>query len=361
MTSYSSDWVVCGACGHGREYNLLVGVRIEGEPDLDLRPEKMNLVPLDSWIQRCPHCKYCAQDISKFDEGLRAVMKSTAYQRILADSRLPRLAQTFVCAGMIAEASSQPGEAGWSYLHAAWVLDDQKNEELARHWRGWAADVFLSLLAKGETFAEDGASELVAADCLRRAGRGAEALPLIDGALARGGDDKVRQALAFERKLIALGDLSQHGFWDARKAAERLEGGCSCGAVRYRVNARPDTALSCHCKACQRRSGTCFASFAYFLEADVEVLQGEMTEYEQRSDESGRWLRMQFCPRCGTTVTRREEARPGMLAITIGTLDAPDEMRITHHIWLDSRWRMQLLPWGVEHYPTGSPGTLKGS
>jgi hypothetical protein len=159
---------------------------------------------------------------------------------------------------------------------------------------------------KGETFAEDaGASELVAADCLRRAGRGTEALPVIDGALGRDGDDKVRKALAFERKLIALGDLARHGIWEAEKAAQRLEGGCVCGAVRYRVNGMPGIALACHCKFCQRRTGTAFASLAYFLEADVEVLQGEMTEYEQRSDESGRWQRMQFCPRCGTTVAQR--------------------------------------------------------
>lgn len=359
MTSYSSGFVTCGACGHGHEYNRLVGTYVEGEPDLDLRPPEMHRSTMSSWIQRCPSCKYCARDVSKFDEGLRAVMKGDAYQAILNDGQLPKLASTFVCAGMLDEAAGRPGDAGWSYLHAAWVLDDHRNEELARHWRGWAADVFLALLAKGEAFAEDGASELVASDCLRRAGRGAEALPVIDGALGRDGDEKVRKALAFERKLIALGDLSPHGIWEAEKAAQRLEGGCVCGAVRYRVNGMPGIALACHCKFCQRRTGTAFASLAYFLETDVEVLQGELPEYEQRSDESGRWLRMQFCQRCGTTVAQRTEERPGMRAIAIGTLDAPDEIRITRHIWTDSRWWWFLVPGDVERFPTGSAGEPK--
>jgi hypothetical protein len=228
MTSYKSAHVTCGACGQEQEYNLLTSTNTQGEPDLDLRPPEMQRSTMASWIQRCRSCGYCAPDLSKFDEGLRAVMNGTAYRAILEDRQLPRLAATFVCSGMLDEAANRPGDAGWSCLHAAWVLDDWGKDELARHWRGRAADVFLALLAKGETFAEDaGASDLVVADCLRRVGRGAEALPVIDGALARDGDDTVRKALAFERKLITLGDLARYTIWDARKAAEQLEGGAA--------------------------------------------------------------------------------------------------------------------------------------
>lgn len=218
MTSYSSRFVTCGACGHGFEYNQLAGTSTEGGPDLDLRPAEMHRSTMDCWIHRCPSCGYCARDLAKFDERFRAVMEMTAYRAILSDRQLPKLASTFLCAGMLDEAAGRPGDAGWSYLHAAWVLDDHDKDDLARHWRGWAADVFLAVVAKGETFADDGASELIVADCLRRAGRGAEALPVIDGALARDGDDTVRKALAFERKLIALGDVSRHTVWDAKQA-----------------------------------------------------------------------------------------------------------------------------------------------
>lgn len=73
------------------------------------------------------------------------------------------------------------------------------------------------------------------------------------------------------------------------------EGGCLCGAVRYRVRGKPVVSVVCHCKFCQRRLGSAFATFAYFDETNVEFIQGHVTEYEHRSDESGRWLRMQFC------------------------------------------------------------------
>ena len=87
------------------------------------------------------------------------------------------------------------------------------------------------------------------------------------------------------------------------------EGGCLCGAVRYRAKNEPERKSICHCRNCQRRTGSAFGIGAYFREADVE-LHGELRTYELRSDESGRWLKMQFCPNCGGTVTWTVEAFP---------------------------------------------------
>ena len=112
------------------------------------------------------------------------------------------------------------------------------------------------------------------------------------------------------------------------------EGGCACGAVRYRVRGHPAVSLVCHCKFCQRRLGSAFATLAYFDQKSIEITQGQLTECEHRSDESGRWLKMQFCSRCGTTVTNTAEVRPGLRAIAIGTLDDPDWLRIERHIWV---------------------------
>ena len=78
------------------------------------------------------------------------------------------------------------------------------------------------------------------------------------------------------------------------------EGGCLCGAVRYRVTGEPVRTSVCHCRKCQARTGSAFGIGAYFREADVE-LRGALTTYEYRSDETRRWLRTQFCPRCSTT------------------------------------------------------------
>ena len=69
------------------------------------------------------------------------------------------------------------------------------------------------------------------------------------------------------------------------------EGGCLCGAVRYRVKGEPVRSSACHCTYCQRRTGSAFGVGAYFRENDVEIMRGDLKAYEYRSDESGRWLR----------------------------------------------------------------------
>ncbi|MGH8742351.1 MAG: GFA family protein, partial [Burkholderiales bacterium] len=97
--------------------------------------------------------------------------------------------------------------------------------------------------------------------------------------------------------------------------AKSREGGCVCGAVRYRVKAAPVRASICHCRNCQRRTGSAFGIGAYFKEQDVEILQGDLRTYEYRSDETGRWLRTQFCASCGSTLTWTAEALTGLRAI----------------------------------------------
>lgn len=134
------------------------------------------------------------------------------------------------------------------------------------------------------------------------------------------------------------------------------EGGCICGAVRYRARGSPAVSMVCHCRFCQRRLGSAFATIAYFNEENVELAQGQVSEYEHRSDESGRWLRMQFCPRCGTTVTHAAEVRPGMKAVAIGTLDDPDALGIERHIWVRSKRPWVSIPAETAVFPKGSTG-----
>ena len=94
--------------------------------------------------------------------------------------------------------------------------------------------------------------------------------------------------------------------------SEVHEGGCQCGAVRFRTTGAPFRAMACHCKTCKQRTGSVFGVGVYFREEQVELLGGERRTYEFRSDESGRWLRNEFCVRCGTAVTWTLEMRPGI-------------------------------------------------
>ncbi len=130
-------------------------------------------------------------------------------------------------------------------------------------------------------------------------------------------------------------------------------GGCACGAVRYQARGQPSIGQVCHCRFCQRRLASAFAVLAVFPEDSVQVVQGELAEREYRSDESGRWLRMRFCPDCGTTVFHTSEFRPGFRSIAAGTLDDPTWLKIDLHVWVRSKLPWVSVPDGVAVFQKG--------
>ena len=128
------------------------------------------------------------------------------------------------------------------------------------------------------------------------------------------------------------------------------EGGCVCGAVRYRVRNAPFRTGVCHCKFCQRRTGSAFGVGVYFRKDDFELRQGELRSYEHRSDESGRWLKMEFCPKCGTTVTWMLELFPDGRGVAGGSFEDPGWLRIERHTWTRSKQHWVPIPPGVERH-----------
>lgn len=219
MTTFANTSVVCGACGHVFTHRALASTNAFGSPDLDTRPPEMKRSTMHAWIQRCPSCGYCSQDAAKFDDRFRPLMDGSAYRSQLADTRYPELASTFICAAMLLESIGQLDDAGWSYLHAVWELDDANKDDLARLWRGKAADVFLALLAEGHSFNQQpGASEAIVTDCLRRAGRGTEALRVVEQALNQNYEDIIRKILTLQKVLIQRGDTGRHLIKEALEA-----------------------------------------------------------------------------------------------------------------------------------------------
>ena len=100
------------------------------------------------------------------------------------------------------------------------------------------------------------------------------------------------------------------------------EGGCLCGGVRYVVNGDPARVTVCHCTWCQRRTGTAFAVESLFNIAQVEI-SGQTNRFRSVSDESGRWLDLEFCPKCGTSIGFTFERLPDHRMIDCGTFDDP--------------------------------------
>jgi hypothetical protein len=110
----------------------------------------------------------------------------------------------------------------------------------------------------------------------------------------------------------------------------------------------------CHYTWCQRRTGTAFAVLAAFDENKVKVNGGPLTKYRHISDESGRWLDLEFCPKCGTNVGFTLEWRPGVRLIDAGTFDDPSWIRTDRHrfryIFLRSAQSWSEVPAGAEKY-----------
>ena len=138
-------------------------------------------------------------------------------------------------------------------------------------------------------------------------------------------------------------------------------GGCACGAIRYRVHGKPTVASVCHCTFCQRRLASAFAVLATFPEQAVEVVQGEPAVCEHRSDESGRWLKMSFCPKCGTTISHVSEIRPGFRTVAAGTFDEQDWFTIDRHIWTRSKRPWVTIPDGMTAYAEAPPPPAQGT
>jgi hypothetical protein len=126
------------------------------------------------------------------------------------------------------------------------------------------------------------------------------------------------------------------------------EGGCLCGAVRYRVNADPVNERVCHCRLCQKSIGAAFNARLLFRIADVER-HGPVGSFNSSPE-----LNREFCQRCGATLFT---ARPGagVIGITAGSLDDPALFRPTMHIWTSSRQPWIDLDDGLPQYEAGAP------
>ncbi len=127
-----------------------------------------------------------------------------------------------------------------------------------------------------------------------------------------------------------------------------LEGGCLCGKVRFTASQPPTRTFACHCRFCQRVTGTSFYAESIFPMSAIEFNQGELRQYEHVSDSSKKKVFVHFCPSCGTTIGLTFERWPEVRAISRGCYDDPNAVEITSHIWTASAQTGVVLPAEVD-------------
>ncbi len=112
-------------------------------------------------------------------------------------------------------------------------------------------------------------------------------------------------------------------------AAETVhEGGCLCGAVRYRASAEPVRTSHCHCEMCRRHGGALFQTWVSFPSDRFAFVRGAPTVYAS-SDIAERG----HCGRCGTPLTFQYLDRREDVSVSVGSLDRPNAITPTVHYW----------------------------
>ncbi|MGQ3671668.1 GFA family protein [Xanthobacter sp. TB0136] len=124
-----------------------------------------------------------------------------------------------------------------------------------------------------------------------------------------------------------------------------IEGGCLCGQVRYRISS-VTSAFWCHCTMCRRASGASAVPWASVPRGAFHMVRGMLRQFE-----SSPGVRRGFCGACGSPILF-DMAQESEVDITIGTLDQPDALSPTHHIWTGSQLNMSHgLGSALPHHP----------
>ncbi|MGD0492365.1 MAG: GFA family protein [Steroidobacteraceae bacterium] len=129
------------------------------------------------------------------------------------------------------------------------------------------------------------------------------------------------------------------------------EGGCFCGAVRYRVAGEPSSSVICHCESCRRASGAPAVAWVTFQRTCFEIVAGKPAVFH-----SSPGVVRQFCGTCGSALTYFNATCPISVDVTAGTLDEPDAFPPTAEIWLENRLHWQPVDPALDQYVGSTSG-----
>ena len=129
--------------------------------------------------------------------------------------------------------------------------------------------------------------------------------------------------------------------------AQSHDGGCTCRHVRYRMTSKPMFVHCCHCRWCQRETGTAFALNALIESDRVHLLQGAVEVVDTPSN-SGKGQRIARCPKCRIALWSNYGGAVDLIRfVRVGTLDEPDRLPPDIHIFTASKQPWVALPHGA--------------
>jgi hypothetical protein len=111
-----------------------------------------------------------------------------------------------------------------------------------------------------------------------------------------------------------------------------FSGGCACGAIRYECSAQPVRMVQCHCRDCQRFTGTAFVAAVIVPMESLKLLQGSPRYFRTESSRGGN-VHRGFCTECGSPVVSKFDSAPQFIGIHAASLDDPSWFRPKYNIW----------------------------
>ncbi len=130
---------------------------------------------------------------------------------------------------------------------------------------------------------------------------------------------------------------------------QKMSGGCLCGQVRYSATAEPALVAVCHCKNCQKQTGTTF-SLVVGIPKSALSLHGNIKTFNDKGD-SGQPVLRNFCPDCGSPIMSDVAVMPELTFLKAGTLDDTTWLRPTMQIYCDSAEPWVRLGGEMQSFP----------
>ena len=134
----------------------------------------------------------------------------------------------------------------------------------------------------------------------------------------------------------------------------KITGGCLCGAVRFESSAEPKMVVACHCSTCQKNTGSAFSMNVAMPEDRVTISGDTLKTYEEQNDAGGLPFYRSFCSNCGSPISGRGPAYPGILFLKAGTFDDPSWIKPTAHMWCAEKQPWVTIDAGVPQFE-GAP------
>ena len=116
--------------------------------------------------------------------------------------------------------------------------------------------------------------------------------------------------------------------------ATKFTGGCLCGKVRYEATADPIFMGNCHCRDCQKATGSAYEAAVGIPAATLKVT-GNVKYHDMKAD-SGNTVSRGFCPDCGARLIGKSNSMPDLAIITAGSLDDPKQYQPAMDVYVSS-------------------------